>query len=207
MDSRRLITFEGPDRVGKTTQIHLLRDWLERQGQTVVLAREPGGTVIGERIRALLLDAAVSMRPTTEMLLFAAARAELVDRVVQPALEAGHVVLLDRYVDSSVAYQGFGLNLGPEVVRNVNRVATGGLEPGLTILLLGRGFETNPGPLDRMEQRGRTFAERVREGYRRLAAESSRIQIVDAEEPRDVVALHVRAAVAAHLGLDPALDR
>src|SRR4051812_33656609 len=126
------VTFEGVDRAGKTTQARMLVDAL---GERAVAVREPGGTPVGERVRDILKDPAVELGPVAEALLFAAARAELVARVVRPALEDGRVVVSDRYLDSSLAYQGEARGLGVDEVARVNRFATGGLEPDVTFLL------------------------------------------------------------------------
>src|SRR2546425_1871183 len=129
------ITLEGPEGAGKTTQAHLLHEAL-RGRYPVLHSREPGGTAIGERIRALLLDDAhAEMDPRTEMLLFAASRAQFVAEVVEPALRGGQIVLSERYVDTSIAYQGVGRGLGVELVRRVNEVATGGGGPDLCVFL------------------------------------------------------------------------
>lgn len=199
MDRGCLITFEGPDNVGKSTQIERLSQWLAGRGERVLVAREPGGTELGEQIRALLLESPWEPLPVTEALLFAAARAELVGRVVRPALADGRIVILDRYVDSSVAYQGFGTGVGVEAVRAVNAVATGGLEPVVTLLLLGAAHEDPAGRRDRMERRDGAFQARVRAGYRRLADECSRIQIVEADGAPEAVADRIRTIVEPYL--------
>lgn len=163
--------FEGADGVGKTTQVHLLAAWLEANGHRVVLVREPGGTPAGERIRDLLLDPALALDPLAETLLFAAARTELVRRVIEPALAEGAVVLADRFTWSTVAYQHYGAGVPRYQVETLNDWATRGLAPDLTVLL------TAPTPRrlnrDRMEQQGSQFHERVRAGYLELAREPS----------------------------------
>src|SRR5215212_10075642 len=136
-DPGRLIAFEGVEGAGKSTQLELLRAALEDRSREVVVTREPGGTPAGERVRALLLDPEVELHPRAEALLFAAARAELVERVIRPALERGAVVLCDRYVDSSLAYQGIARGLGVDEVLQLNLRATGRLLPDRTFLLDG----------------------------------------------------------------------
>ncbi|MCR4425666.1 MAG: dTMP kinase, partial [Firmicutes bacterium] len=130
------ITIEGPDGAGKTTQAQLLAEHLSSLGYDVVRAREPGGTPIGMHIRDIILDLKASaMSPMAEFLLYAADRAQDVNEVILPALKAGRVVIGERFTDSSIAYQGYGLGLSIEDIRTVNRIATGGLVPDLTILL------------------------------------------------------------------------
>jgi len=186
------ITLEGLEGTGKSTHGPALAEILTRRGLEVLYTREPGGTPIGERIRGVLLDEAHrEMAAETEMLLFAASRAQFVREVVRPALDRGATVLSDRYVDASLAYQGHGRGLDVAVVRWVNEVATGGLLPDLTILLdvdpaeglararAGKGGGADRG--DRLEQEELAFYQRVREGFLRLAAESPhRFAVVDA---------------------------
>jgi len=194
------VTIEGPEGAGKSTQANLLKERLQPLGP-LLHTREPGGTPIGERIRSILLDeAGREMAAQTEMLLFAAARAQFVREVVEPALAAGHLVLSERYVDASLAYQGHARGLGIDVVRKVNAVATGGLMPDLTILLdidpevgLARarhaaGKDGRRGHGDRLEQEEVAFHIRVREGFRLLAREeATRFRIVDgSRDPRTV---------------------
>ena len=190
------VTFEGVDRAGKTTQAQMLRDAL---GDRAVAVREPGGTPAGERIRAILKDGSIELDARAEALLFAAARAELVERVIAPALRDGRVVVSDRYLDSSLAYQGEGRGLGIEEVARVNRFATGGLEPDITFLLeldvadaAARGGEA-----DRFEDEGRELQEQVRDAYDRLARENpERWRRIDAARPADEVHADVMAVVA-----------
>ena len=189
------VTFEGVDRAGKTTQARMLCDAL---GERAVAVREPGGTPVGERVRALLKDPASEVGPRAEALLFAAARAELVEGVIRPALEAGRVVVSDRYLDSSLAYQGDARGLGVEEVARVNRFATGGLEPDVTFLLeldleqaAARGGED-----DRFESEGRSLQEQVRDSYERLAAAAPERWVrVDAGRPPEEVHADVLDAV------------
>jgi dTMP kinase len=197
-----LIVVEGPDGVGKSTQVARLKDWLLARGRGVVVVREPGGTGAGEEIRRLLLDPEADLTPLTEMLLFAAARAELVARKIRPALEAGHIVLMDRYVESSLAYQGYGLGLNLDAIQAVNRVATGGLEPDCTLLLLGEGVP--PARPDRMERRDAGFHERVRAGYRALARELPYIHIIPANAPADEVQARILTIIEPLVGAEEA---
>jgi dTMP kinase len=199
----RLIAFEGVEGSGKSTQLELLRRLLDGRGREVVVTREPGGTPAGERVRALLLDPQVELHPRAEALLFAAARAELVETVIRPALERGAVVLCDRYLDSSLAYQGGarGLGLGP--VTDVNRFATGGLLPDLVVLLdldPAAGLRRRAGELDRIEAQDLAFHRRVRQAFCDLAAtDPGRFAVVDAAAPLPEVAAQVQAAVLALL--------
>src|ERR671913_1839503 len=162
-DPGRLIAFEGVEGSGKSTQLELLRQALEGRGCEVVVTREPGGTPAGERVRSLLLDPGVELHPRAEALLFAAARAELVERVIRPALERGAVVLCDRYLDSSLAYQGGARGLGRGPVEDVNRFATGALLPDLVVLLdldPASGLRRRSGELDRIEAQDLAFHRR-----------------------------------------------
>ena len=187
------ITFEGCEGSGKTTQVEMLRGYLVAHGHEVIVTLEPGGTPVGLRIRDALLDSASrGMSPTTEALLFAADRAQQVEDVIRPGLGRGVVVLCDRYVDSSLAYQGIARGLGLEEVMEVNRWATGGLEPALTFYLdmpVAEAMKRKTGDEpDRMEREPAEFHERVREAYGRLAElYPERIVTLDAGAPMDEV--------------------
>lgn len=184
----RFITFEGIDGCGKTTHARAYVDRLNRQGRKAVLLREPGGTAIGERVRAILLDKAhMEMAGEAELLLFTAARAQIVREVIRPALAEGTVVVLDRFTDSSEAFQGYGRGLELDAVRRINRFATGGLVPDVTILLdldeaeAAKRLKDRPEKADRLDDEGASFHSRVREGYRRMAqADPARIRVVSA---------------------------
>jgi dTMP kinase len=203
-----LIAFEGVEGAGKSTQLELLRQALEGRGgppvgREVVVTREPGGTPAGELVRSLLLDPAVELHPRTEALLFAAARAELVERVIRPALERGAVVLCDRYLDSSLAYQGGARGLGRGPVEEVNRFATGGLLPDLVVLLdldPADGLRRRRGDRDRIEAQDLGFHRRVGQAFRDLAAaDPDRFCVVDGSAPAPEVHARVLAAVLALL--------
>ncbi len=189
-----MIALEGSDGAGKTTQAHLLGEYLSAKGIACVSVREPGGTDLGEAIRNLVLDPAhPEIDPVAELFLFAAARAQLVREVIRPALASGQVVLVERYAHSTVAYQGYGAGIDLGVVDLVNRWATGGIVPDLTIVL-----DADPATLksrrghlvdDRIEQRGLAFQRRVREGYWACAAgDPDRVSLIDAT--RDEFAVH-----------------
>ena len=197
------VTFEGPEGCGKSTQMRLLSAYLQEQGFDVLHTREPGSTPIGERVRAILLDPMhTEMQPTTEFLLFSAARAQHVEQVIRPHLAKGGVVLCDRFSDSSLAYQGYGYQLELEVLRAITNFATGGLEPDLTLYLdvpvdvgLGRKAGGRGDAWNRMEQKAVVYHERVRSGYLAMAAqEPDRWVIVDASQDIHTVQATVRQA-------------
>lgn len=198
-DRGRVIAFEGVEGSGKSTQVELLRQALEGRDREVVVTREPGGTPAGERVRALLLDPEVELGPRAEALLFAAARAELVAEVIRPALERGAHVLCDRYLDSSLAYQGAARGLGRGPVEEVNRFATGGLLPDVVVLLdldPAAGLGRRAGALDRIEAQDLGFHRRVRQAFCDLAAaDPGRFVVVAAAAPVGEVAARVQAAV------------
>lgn len=204
----RFITFEGPEGAGKTTQADVLRASLEAAGLAVIVVREPGGTPAGERIRSLLLDAhaeGIALGPRTDALLFNAARAQLVDDVIEPALASGTTVISTRFADSTLAYQGAGAGLPMDELRALERFATNGLRPDLTILLdlpVDVGLERKAGEETRFETAfDRAFHDRVRQGFLRLASdEPERFAIVDARLPRDEVTRVVRTAAERLLG-------
>jgi dTMP kinase len=192
-----LITFEGIDRSGKTTQARMLADAL---GDDALLVREPGGTPSAERIRDLVKDAALELSPVTETLLFGAARAELVATVIRPALAAGKVVICDRYIDSTVAYQGGARGLGIEKVEELNEWITDGLSANLTFLLDVPPAEarSRPGDLDRLEEEGEPLQRAVADAYDVLAERHrDRYVRIDAARPVDDVHRDVLAVVAA----------
>ena len=197
------ITFEGVEGSGKTTQVERLADELARLGRRPLVTREPGGTAVGERVRDLLLDqAGEGLGPRAEALLFAAARAQLVAEVVRPAVDRGEDVLCDRYVHSSLAYQGAGRGLGLDEVEALNRWATGGLWPDLVVLLdldPKLGLDRVEGA-DRFERQGLDFHQAVARAFLELAErDPERFVVVDAAGPPDQVAANVRAAVLARL--------
>lgn len=199
------LTLEGGDAAGKTTQAVALERWLTERGRTVVRTREPGGTVLGAEIRALLLHGG-EVAPRAEALLYAADRAHHVATVVRPALARGDVVVQDRYLDSSVAYQGAGRVLDPEEVRGLSTWATEGLLPDLTVLLdlppaVARRRRGGRAAEDRLEAEQDDFHERVRSAFLALAAASpERFVVVDAALPEQEVAARIRAAVEPRLG-------
>jgi dTMP kinase len=192
------ISFEGLDGCGKTTQAAMLSDALELEGRTVVRVREPGGTPIGERIRELLLDPAATIAAAAEALLYAAARAQLVDQVIRPALDRGDTVIADRFIDSSLAYQGVARGLGLDAVLAANQLATAGLMPDVTVLLelpaalAASRRSTAP---DRIEAEGDGFHAAVAEGFAAAAARfPQRIRVVDGSGPPRQVLGRVREA-------------
>jgi dTMP kinase len=196
------VAFEGGEGSGKSTQVELLAGRLRASGRDVVVTHEPGATPVGERIRELVLHDEQRLTPRAEALLFAADRAHHVDTVIKPALECGEVVITDRFVDSSLAYQGVGRQLPIEEVRRISRWATGGLRPDLTVLLdlpatEGLARMHGRGAADKLEQESIAFHERVREAFRMLAeSDPRRYLVVDARQPSAQIAEQVHAAVA-----------
>ncbi|MGD8192563.1 dTMP kinase [Brevibacillus ginsengisoli] len=181
------ITFEGPDGAGKTTQVQKFAEQLIQQGYDVLLTREPGGTPISDQVRELVLSPShPEMHDHTEVLLYAASRSQHVHEKVIPALKSGKIVVCDRFVDASIAYQGYGLGIPVEEVERINRFATSGLVPNRTYMLdvpvtEGKARLLARSGLDRIEQKGEAYHERVREGFRKLAAQHpERIQVINA---------------------------
>lgn len=201
------VTLEGPDGSGKTTQAGLLAEWLRAAGYPLVTAREPGSTVIGERIRALLHDPAYTeMSARAEILLYSAARAQLVEQVIRPALAAGNIVLCDRYYDSTYAYQGYGRGLSLAALQTITGFATGGLSPDLTFYLdvvpeVGlRRRQQGGGEYNRLDREALAFHERVRAGYLALvAAEPERWVSVEATGSVDEVQARLQAVLQERL--------
>jgi dTMP kinase len=192
------VTLEGVDWSGKSTQAKLLAEWLEEEGRTVLTTREPGGTPVAEKVRELVLHGE-EMSPWAEAALYAAARAENVAAVIRPALERGADVVCDRYLDSSVAYQGAGRGLGEQRVRELSLLVTGALLPDRTFVV-----ELDPDEAlrragshhDRIERTGADFMRRVADGYRALAeAEPDRVVVVDGDRSRTEIAEEIREHV------------
>jgi dTMP kinase len=192
------ISFEGPDGSGKTTQAGLLAEWLRGQGEEVVATREPGGTPLGEAIRDVVLHG-VEMTAWAEATLFASARAEHVERVIRPALDRGTWVVCDRYVDSSIVYQGIARGLGADQVLALNRTVTGGLMPARTfVLALGAGDARSRqgGHLDRIEREDEAFRRVVADGYRQLGdLYPDRVAVLDGTLAPETIAEQVREQV------------
>ena len=180
------ITFEGGDGCGKTTQIKLLDEYLKNKGYKTLLTREPGSKGLGVKLREILLNYDGEVSPTCESFLFLADRAQHVDCIIKPALENGVIVLCDRHTDSTVAYQGYGRGIDLEQINHLNKIATSGLKPDLTIVL-DVDVETSQKRVgsekDRMESAGREFFERVRNGFLEIAKkEPNRVKVVDSTQ-------------------------
>jgi len=197
------VTFEGGDGSGKTTQAGLLQGWLEDSGRTVLRTREPGGSDVGDLIRDIVLHHRGDIAPRAEALLYAADRAHHIATVVRPAIDRGDVVIQDRYLDSSVAYQGAGRVLDPDEIRNLSLWATDGALPDVTILLdldpaqARERLDADDKPFDRLESERLDFHTRVRAAYLALAdAEPQRFLVLDASAPVDTIAAAVRERVA-----------
>ncbi|QNI34373.1 dTMP kinase [Alloacidobacterium dinghuense] len=205
MDRGFFLTFEGLDGSGKTTQIRKLTGWLEAQGRQVVVTRQPGATVIGERIRKLLLASSTeNLAPRAELGLMFSDRAQAIAEIISPALQAGKVVVCDRYTDSTEAYQGGGRQLGSEVVLQLHEVMCGGLQPDLTILLLpdfdasltrarrrNTRMEKSGKDEGRFEREDEAFYRRVYDKYREIAARDT-LRVVTMEGDADIEKVHQR---------------
>ncbi|MFA6309009.1 MAG: dTMP kinase [Clostridia bacterium] len=198
------ITVEGTDGSGKSTQIEMMKDYINNKGIDVVLTREPGGTTISEKIRSIILDPEnTKMADMTELLLYAASRAQLVDEIIRPAIEQGKTVIADRFIDSSYVYQGFGRGMGIEIIETVNKTAVDGILPNLTLF-----FDISPeialerrtklsGP-DRIEKEEMDFHMRVYKGYKKLASDNpQRIVTIDSNRGVEAIAADVRKIIDA----------
>jgi dTMP kinase len=202
------ITFEGPDGSGKTTQLRSLADFLCQHNYQVLTTREPGGTAISEQIRSILFDLKnTQMVPRTEILLFLASRAQLVEQVIRPYLVGGGVVLCDRYADSTLAYQGYGHQVNLDQLKVLIDFATGGLKPDLTLLLdlearEGLRRREQGGDWNRLDAYAQAFHQRVRLGFLELARqEPQRWVTIDAGQPADQVQKVIQREVARRLGI------
>jgi len=204
------ITFEGIDGSGKSTQLKLLGNFLRANGCDALLTREPGGTALGLRLRAALLDAMEEVDPLTELLVFAADRAQHVRRMLRPALEAGQVVFSDRYADATVAYQGAGRGFSPELISQIVQLATEGLKPDLTLLFdvpitestnrTTRRSNNKTATRDRLDIEHADFHTRVRDAYLQIAlAEPERVKLIDSSGPLERTQERVRAIIVPYL--------
>ena len=198
------ISFDGVDGVGKSTQTELFVEWLREQGQSVVTCRDPGSTELGERLRTLVLKASdIKIDAESEMLLYMAARAQLVAEVIQPALAAGQFVVSDRFLLANVVYQGHAAGLDPQSIWDVGKVATAGQEPDLTIVLdmpLERAVGRIGRELDRMEAKGSEFLQRVREGFLAEAERApDQIKVINADQQIEQVQEDIRQVAKACL--------
>lgn len=196
------ITFEGPDGTGKTTNANLLEQYLKDQGYDCLRTREPGGTIVGEKIREVLLsNESKGMASETEALLYAAARQEIVLHVLLPALNSGKIVICDRFYDSSIAYQGYGRNLGEEYVRNINEAAIKLCKPDITFLLWSKkecveSRVNTRGEKDRLEGEKEEFFEKVREGFLKIyEKEPDRMILINTEKPIDEVFCEIKEII------------
>jgi dTMP kinase len=203
------ITFEGIDGSGKSTQLRLLANYLEQAGCDMLLTREPGGTPVGNRLRAALLDVQEEVDPLTELLVFAADRAQHVRRVLRPALELGRVVVSDRYADATAAYQGAGRGFSPELISEIIQLATEGLKPDLTLLFdlsvedsTSRTRRRTNGSQrgDRLDSENAEFHTRVRDAYLQLAKqEPERIKVIKTNQPQELTHERVKEIVVPFL--------
>ncbi len=200
------ITLEGPEGSGKTSHIPLLRDHLKQAGYSVFCTREPGGTSIGDQIRGILLSSDnTEMHPRTEILLFQASRAQLVEQEILPRVQRGEIVLCDRYADSTLAYQGYGHQVPLETLKTIVDFATGGLKPDLSLLLdvdieLGLQRRQNDGDVNRLDAFDLAFHQRVRAGYHELVkAEPERWVVIDASQRFEAVQRDLREAIQQRL--------
>lgn len=185
------ITFEGIEGSGKTTHVDLLGDYLRARGHQVVKTREPGGTPVGEALRSVLLQKDLHVLPLTELLIFLASRAQHVEEVIRPALDGGSVVLCDRFIDASFAYQGYGRGIDLGIIETLNRFVTKGVRPNLTILLdcaVGLGLERKSadGSLDRFEKEALSFHNKIRHAYLELAE----------DDPKRFVVLNAKSSLS-----------
>ncbi len=198
----KFITFEGSEGSGKSTQAKLLAGFLKSKGKRVVFLREPGRTRIGEKIRKILLNKAnTDICSTSEMLLYMAARAQLIDEVIKPALTVGVIVICDRFLDSTIVYQGYGLGMDVSLIKRLGAFVTQEIKPDLTILLdlpvvKGLAACRNNGVLDRIEQRSLAYHRRVRQGYLSLASEDPRrIKIVKLQKDKEKTQDKIRTII------------
>jgi dTMP kinase len=186
MQKGLFITFEGADGCGKTTQLNMLKDYLQDKGYEVVLTREPGGKGLGEKLRNILLNYEGDVSNRCESFLFLADRAQNIDIIVNPAISEGKIVLCDRHADSSVAYQGYGRGLNIEEIKALNSLATSGKKPDLTLVFdvdIETSMKRVGNEKDRMESSGMDFFNRVRNGYLEIAkTEPNRVKVIDATQ-------------------------
>lgn len=197
------IVLEGPDRSGKSTQAAMLKEWLEQQGMQTILTREPGGTAISEKIRKILLDPQVKAVPVAELFLFAVSRSQHTAEIIKPALAAGKIVISDRFTMSTEAYQGYGRGLPAEMIRTVNRIATEGIKPDLTVVFdvpeqefekRIREAEEKNGP-DRFERENIEFRRRIQKAYRTFSRRKG-IKRIDASKSIDEIQSELRVLVS-----------
>ena len=198
------VAFEGPEGAGKSTQLRLLTERLRASGLEPLVTKEPGGTPVGERIREVVLDPALHVTPLSEFLLYSSSRAQLVGEVIRPALEAGKLVLCDRFAGASVAYQGYGRGLPLELIHTVTQSVTGGLKPDLTLLFdlppeVGLARVARRGQRDRLERADLSFHRRVREGFLQQAATDSGWVTLDASRGQAELHTLVWQTVEPHL--------
>ena len=195
----KFISFEGSEGCGKSTQSRLLYEYLKKKGYRVVYVREPGGTKISEKIRKILLDPKNHITPLSEMLLYMAARAQIVNEIIRPTLSKGKIVICDRFLDSTVAYQGYGLGIDIKTIKYMGDFLTGDIKPNLTILLdlpTRNGLRARGRIKDRIEKRSLAYHFRVRRGYLKIASfESKRIKIVKVAKDKSVTQKKIRELV------------
>ena len=196
----KFITFEGPEGSGKSTQSKLLCGYLKRKGFKVVYLREPGGTRVSEKIRKILLDSKNdSITPMSEMLLYMAARAQALKEIIAPALKKGKIVVSDRFLDSTIAYQGYGLGIDIQLIKSIGEFVTSGIKPGLTIFLdlpLKKGLGHRRYSKDRIEKRSFAYHSRVLKGYFKLAhSEPKRIKIIKVHKDKNKTQHKIREVV------------
>lgn len=193
------ITFEGSEGCGKSTQSKLLYRYLKRKGFDVIYLREPGSTKISEQVREILLDSRNHISPVCETLLYMAARAQVVDEIIKPALRKGRIVICDRFLDSTIAYQGYGLGIDIDFIKSVGDFVTRGIKPDLTILLdlmVKKGLRNRKSMKDRIEKRSFSYHLRVRRGYLRIAASGpKRINVVKVDKYSTVTEEKIRKLV------------
>jgi dTMP kinase len=198
------LSLDGPDGGGKSTQCRLLADWLRGQGRAVTTCADPGGTALGGVLRDILLHHRQEMALWCEALLFMASRAQLLDEIIRPALDAGQVVITDRYLLSTIVYQGYAGGLDPEQLWQVGHVAAGGLEPDLILVLdlpLEQSLARRARPGDRVESRPQEYQARVRQGFLAEAArQPQRIRVIDATAPLEAVQQALRGEVMSRIG-------